>query len=111
MPSDDDRSEVLDDDFLTAEYPPERRDEPPWLDERDRPVLLLDETDDAAEPSDLDEGETGSSVLGETGEADWSGDDNGPRLGPPSSPLAADRVPLPAEEDAVHLVREDDRRS
>jgi hypothetical protein len=128
-PSDDDVSELLDEDALPAEYPPdrplgvnqygttpqeERVDEP--LEERirreepeeragDRPVLLLDETEDglgAAE--DLDAGETGDAMLGELGDAGWAGDDAGPGLGPPPSGFAADRVPLSAEEAAVHVV-------
>lgn len=133
MPSDDDRSELLDDDTLAPEYPPdrplgadeygtthqeERVDEP--LEERvrrdqspptraDEPVLLLDETGDGPEESDLDEGETGSSVLGEVGDAEWAGDDAGPALGPPPSVSAADRVPLSAEEAAVHVRDEDER--
>ena len=115
-PSDDDVSELLDEDALPTEYPPERPlgvneygttpqeervDEP--LEERvlreepeelpvDRPVLLLDETEDglgAAE--DLDAGETGDAMLGELGVA-------------PTGDLATDRVPLSAEEAAVHIV-------
>jgi hypothetical protein len=128
-PSDDDLSELLDEDALPPEYPPdrplgvnqygttpqeERVDEP--IDERvrredhgegvaDRPVLLLDETEDGlgAAP-DLDAGETGDTMLGETGEGSWAGDDLGPNLGPPTSDLASDRVPLAAEEAAVHIV-------
>jgi hypothetical protein len=129
-PSDDDRSELLDDDALSAEYPPERPlgvnqygttaqeervDEP--LDERrrreqrgggdaDDPVLLMDETadGDSGGLSDLDAGETGDTILGETGEGSWGGDDAGPGLGPPPGELASDRVPLAAEESAVHVV-------
>jgi hypothetical protein len=100
----------------------ERIDEP--LDERsrreergggaaDQPVLLLDETEDglgAAE--DLDAGETGDAMLGEASDAVSTGDGGGPTLGPPPSDLASDRVPLSAEEAAVHIVDEpgDDER-
>lgn len=132
-PSDDDISELLDEDALPPEYPldrpigvnqygttpqEERIDEP--LQERalredhggvppDRPVLLLDETEDGlgAAP-DLDAGETGDAMLGEAGEGSYAGDDFGPSLGTPSSDLAADRVPLAAEEAAVHIVEPDD---
>src|ERR687893_209001 len=128
-PSDDDVSELLDEDALPPEYPPDRplgvdqygttpqeervdeplaervlREEPEELPE-DRPVLLLDETEDglgAAE--DLDAGETGDTMLGEVGEGAWAGDDTGPSLGPPSGDLPSDRVPLSAEEAAVHVV-------
>jgi len=73
------------------------------------PVLLLDETEDGlGAGADLDAGETGSSVLGELGEAAGDGADTGPRLGPPASATAADRVPPPAEESAVHIVDEAD---
>lgn len=130
-PSDDDRSELLDDDVLSTQFPPDRplgvadygtthqeqRIEEP-IEERveryeadapgpdDDPVLLLDETDDALddEAHDLDEGETGDAIQGETGDAEWAGDNTGPSLGPPSSPMASDRVPLAAEESAVHVV-------
>ena len=127
--SDDDVSELLDEDALPSEFPldepigvdeygttpqEERVDEP--LAERilreepeerplDRPVLLLDETEDglgAAE--DIDAGETGDAMLGELGEGAWAGDDDGPGLGPPPSGFPADRVPLSAEEAAVHIV-------
>ena len=127
--SDDDVSELLDEDALPAEFPldrpigvdqygttpqEERVDEP--LEERilreepeerpgDRPVLLLDETEDglgAAE--DIDAGETGDAMLGELGDAAWAGDDTGPGLGTPPSGFPADRVPLAAEEAAVHIV-------
>ena len=125
-------SELLDEDALPPEYPldrpigvnqygttpqEERVDEP--LEERvlreepeerpgDRPVLLLDETEDglgAAE--DLDAGETGDAMLGEVGDATYAGDDTGPSLGPPTGELAADRVPLAAEEAAVHVIEPD----
>lgn len=131
MPSDDDRSELLDQDALPPEYPPdrplgadqygttpqeERIDEP--LEERlrreepeerplvdDRPVQLLDETEDGfGAGGDVDFGETGDAMLGEAGEGEWAGDDTGPKLGPPSSDTAADRVPMSAEEAAVHVV-------
>lgn len=128
-PSDDDRSELLDDDTLPPEYPPERPlgatqygttpqeervDEP--IEERvlreedeelpgDQPVVLLDETADGdAEGLDLDAGETGDAILGEAGDAVGSGADTGPGLGTPPSELASDRVPLSAEEAAVHVV-------
>lgn len=72
-------------------------------------MLLLDETEDGlGAGADLDAGETGSSVLGELGEATADDADGGPGLGPPASPTAADRVPLPAEESAVHIVDEAD---
>lgn len=133
MASDDDVSERTDDDVLGPEYPPdrpmgvtqygttaqeERVDEP--IDERvrreepddgaapDAAVQLLDETADALdEASDLDAGETGDWVLGELGDRDGPGDDRGPTLGPPPSLTASDRVPMPAEESAVHLVEGD----
>lgn len=119
---DDDLSEVLDEDVLTSEYPPERPlgatdygttaqeeriDEPDVLEatRHDRPVLLLDETEDAfGAGGDIDAGETGDELLGEVGEATWAGDDDGPGLGPPPSHTVADRVPLSAEEAAVHIV-------
>lgn len=128
-PSDDDRSELLDDDTLSAEYPPdrpmgvqeygttpqeERVDEP--IEERarreqrdtdagdDRPVVLFDETEDGFGAGEGDDDETGDAILGEAGEAAWSGDDSGPGLGPPPGSLASDRVPLSAEEAAVHMV-------
>lgn len=75
----------------------------------DDPVLLLDETEDGlGAAADLDAGETGSAVLGEAGERVRAGADDGPSLGPPPSSTAADRVPLAAEEAAVHLIGEDD---
>lgn len=127
--SDDDVSELTDDDVLPPEYPPdrpvgvtqygttaqeERIDEP--IDERvlreepeERPtgeaVRLLDQTEDGlGAAADLDAGETGNAMLGELGELDTVGDDTGPRLGPPPSVTAADRVPMSAEEAAVHVV-------
>jgi hypothetical protein len=127
--SDDDVSELLDEDALPSEFPlddpigvdqygttpqEERVDEP--LEERilreeaeerpsDRPVLLLDETEDGlGAAGDLDAGETGDAMLGELGDAAWAGDDTGPGLGTPPSDLAADRVPLSAEEAAMHIV-------
>jgi hypothetical protein len=143
--SDDDVSELLDDDVLTSEYPPdrplgvnqygttpqeERVDEPiaervrreePDFDEQagtvrrdDDGVQLVDETEDVAgiaEVSDIDAGETGDEVLGETGQSD-DGDDaqTGPSLGPPPDELASDRVPRSAEEAAVHVVDGDEAR-
>lgn len=73
----------------------------------ERPVVLFDETEDgfgAGDP-DTELGETGDAILGEAGETVWTGDDDGgPGLGPPRGALAADRVPLAAEEAAVHVV-------
>ena len=90
-PSDDDHSELLDDDSPAAE-----------------PVLLLDETEDGlGAAADLDAGETGDSMLGETGDGAWAGDDTGPGLGPPAADYTADRVPLAAEEAAIHIVEPD----
>ena len=66
---------------------------------------LIDQTEDGlGAAADLDAGETGDAMLGEAGEGTWFGDDDEPSLGPPSSELASDRVPLAAEEAAVHVV-------
>jgi hypothetical protein len=74
-------------------------------DDRDDPVLLVDETADGEASSDLDAGETGSSVLGEQGDTDDLGDEaEGPGLGPPSQWQAMDDVPVAAEDAAVHVV-------
>lgn len=77
----------------------------------DRPVTLLDETEDGFGLGGSEDGETGDAVLGETGDREMAIDD-GPTLGPPRSDLASDRVPLSAEEAAVHLIDpgDDDRR-
>jgi len=77
-------------------------------DDDDQTFALLDQTEDGLGVGDLDEGETGSSVLGEAGEIDDDGGDDGPGLGPPSTVTAADRVPLAAEESALHVVDDDD---
>ena len=95
-PSDDDPSELLDDPFDDEGSAPEE------------PVLLLDETEDGlGAAGDLDAGETGDAILGETGEGAWAGDDTGPGLGAPTGGFAADRVPLAAEEAAIHIVEPD----
>lgn len=74
-------------------------------------VLLLDETENGfGAGEDSDAGETGDDVLGEVGDAVWEEDDRGPQLGTPRSDTAADRVPLSAEEAAVHLMEEEGDR-
>ena len=116
-----DRSEALDDDKLTDEYPPHEwlsgeesvggsrpegdlaedlRGDPPGA----APPPLVDETADA-EPSQaevdrgaIDAGETGNWVLGEEGEPMAGGPLDGP----------TDRVPPPAEEQAMHVIEDED---
>ena len=71
----------------------------------DRPVQLIDQTEDglgAAE--DLDAGETGDAMLGELGDDAASDLDGNPSLGTPPSGYPSDRVPLAAEEAAIHIV-------
>lgn len=94
---------ATDDDDLRELFDEPDTDERPLHD--DRPVLLIDQTEDAfGAGGDIDAGETGDELLGEAGEGAWGGDDGGPTLGTPSSDTVADRVPLSAEEAAVHVV-------
>ena len=114
-----DKSEALDEDVLAEEYPPhewQSADEaaaggpPPEGDlaadlrggEEPAPALV-DQTADAdpgdamaAVLEDIDADESGDALLGEEGEPL----DGGPLDAPP------DRVPMPAEEAAMHVVEE-----
>lgn len=115
MPDDDDRSEQLDDDSVGEEFPPERRlgdeelgapgdVEPDEERPADRPVLLLDETEDGFGLGEGEVDETGDAMLGEAGDLEGYSSGGEMGLGPPPSLTAADRVPLSAEEAAVHVV-------
>lgn len=120
-----DRSELLDDDVLPPEYPPDRPlgvDEygTTWQEERvDEP---LEERVRREEPDvvDLDADTDLEGVdVGDTGEDDLHGsvvppaedrlDDGDPVGGDPSRrDVATERVAAPAEEAAVHVVDDDD---
>ena len=113
-----DRSEQLDDDKLGDEYPPERPlgvEEYGTTAQEERVAEPMDERDhryedeepagegtEAVAPGLLDQGP-------DDDEKDMVADtDEVPHEGTPEYDTAADRVPRSAEEEAVHVIEEED---
>ena len=113
-----DRSEQLDDEQLGVEYPPERplgAEEYGTTAQEERVAEPMDERGHRYEDDDSGAGEPDEVAPGlldqgpEDDEKDLVADtDEQPNEGTPAYDTAADRVPRSAEEEAVHVIDEDD---